>query len=271
MKNLLIFIMFLSLHSFSFGQDMADSKQMISKESKKEDETNIKTKEEGSEDDQTKEEPKKGSIAVNFLTNSFAGFHPAIFGNFPLKSGRPLTFYAVYWTNPAFGNTDTGTDFWFEHGVGTVFKAFNNNLIINPSLGFSHGKLLSGSEGGVVGDGIIPSVFLLHDSERFNVQFYLAYYKSLRSGGVSKDFVFNWVNPSVKLSKFFSVGLYYEQFVNTRDGDTGNSATSINQWVGGSVRFSTRGGHSLMIALGKNFSDVGAGEFHKISAFMPIH
>ena len=270
MKNLLILFMFFSLYSQGFSQDMAESKQRMSEETKQEKKPNVKTDEEANDDAQVEKEPEKGSLAINFLTNSFAGFHPAIFGNFPLKSGRPLTFYAVYWTNPAFGNTDTGTDFWFEHGVGTVFKAFDNNLIINPSLGFSHGKLLSGSEGGVVGDGIIPSVFLLHDSNKFNVQFYLAYYKSLRSGEVSKDFIFNWVNPSVKLSKFFSVGLYYEQFVNTRDGDTGNSATSINQWFGGSVRFSTGGGHSLMIALGKNFSDVGAKEFHKISAFMPI-
>ncbi|MEM7371992.1 MAG: DUF6733 family protein [Bacteroidota bacterium] len=215
-------------------------------------------------------ESATGSFAVNILHNSFAGIHPAIFGSIPTKKGPTITYYGVFWSNPAFGNPASGNDFWFEHGAGVAFTAFKQKLLINPSLGFAHGKLLSGHESTVVGDGIIPSVFMHYGSGRLAVDFYFAYYKALRQGpNASTDFIFNWVNPLIQVNKFFSIGAYYEQFVNTRTAEV-KSPTSINQWLGGSIKFSAGNGPSLMIAVGKNFSDIGGREFHKISASFPI-
>lgn len=222
---------------------------------------------------QSEEEPTEaatGSFAVNILHNSFAGIHPAIFGSIPTKKGPTVTYYGVFWSNPAFGNPATGNDFWFEHGAGVAFTAFSQKLLINPSLGFAHGKLLSGHESTVVGDGIIPSVFMHYGSGRLAVDFYFAYYKALRQGpNASTDFIFNWVNPLIQVNKFFSIGAYYEQFVNTRTAEV-KSPTSINQWLGGSIKFSAGNGPSLMVAVGKNFSNIGGREFHKISAAFPI-
>ncbi len=223
--------------------------------------------------DSTAEEKKPlppGTFAVNILHNSFAGIHPAVFGSIPTYKKFSISYYGVFWSNPAFGNPSSGNDFWFEHGAGIAFTALKQKLLINPSIGFAHGKLLSGHESTVVGDGIIPSVFMHYGQGKFSADFYFAYYKSLRQGpNASADFIFNWVNPSISLNKYFSLGLYYEQFVNTRTGEDGGF-TSINQWLGGSIRFSAGNGPSFMVAGGKNFSGGGGQDFHKISASFPI-
>ncbi len=213
---------------------------------------------------------KSGTLAINLLHNSFAGFHPGIFGSIPTPKSFSITYYGIYWTNPAFGSPSTGNDFWFEHGAGLAFKVLKGQLLVNPSLGLAHGKLLSGNEGAVAGDGIIPSIFLHHSSKWVTADFYFAFYKALSEGvNPSRDFIFNWVNPVFNINKFIGVGAYYEQFVNTRTGEV-NKLVDINQWLGGAIRFSTGKGASFTVALGKNFTNVGGNGFHKISMFIPI-
>ena len=115
----------------------------------------------------------------------------------------------------------------------------------------------------------MPSILALYNQGRFEFEFYLAYYKSLRKAGpVTRDFILNWVAPGVKVSKHLSVGAFYEQFLLTRV--TEGEPTSIYQWLGGYVKVPVGKGHSVRFASGKNlFSKNGTGEeFYKISVFL---
>lgn len=218
---------------------------------------------------QDKEKPP-GTFAVQILQNNAAGFYPLVLGSFGLKKNLSFTYYGVFWTNPSFGTQETGGDLWFEYGAGLGFKAANNNLFLNPSLGFTNGKFLSGADQNIIGDGIVPSLFALYNKGRFETEFYLSYYKSLRNeGAVTRDFVLNWVLPGVKLNDHVALGVHYEQFVNTRV--TGGEAASVYQWLGGYIRLTAGKGYSLRVSAGKNLYDGPiAPEFYKISVFLPL-
>ena len=217
-----------------------------------------------------KEEKLPASFAVQVLQNNAAGFYPLILGSFGLNSKLSFTYYGVFWTNASFGTLETGGDLWFEYGAGVAFKAANNKLFINPSLGFTNGKFLSGSNQSVVGDGIVPSVFALFNQGKFETEFYLSYYKALREEGpVTRDFVLNWVLPGIRISDHVALGVHYEQFVNTRV--TGGDGSSVYQWLGGYLRLTAGKGYSLRISAGKNLHEGAiAPEFYKIQVFLPL-
>lgn len=211
------------------------------------------------------------SFAVQILQNNAAGFYPLILGSFGIAPKLSFTYYGVFWTNSAFGTLETGSDLWFEYGFGLGFKAAQEKLFLNPSLGFTNGKFLSGGGSNVVGDGIVPSLFALYNQGIFETEFYLSYYKSLRSGGpVTRDFILNWVLPGIRINDHVALGVHYEQFVNTRvtDGDP----SSVYQWLGGYLRLTAGKGYSLRISAGKNMQEDSpfSSEFYKISVFLPL-
>ena len=217
-----------------------------------------------------KQEKLPATFAVQLLQNNAAGFYPLILGSFGLSHKLSFTYYGVFWTNPAFGTLESGGDLWFEYGAGVGFKAMNGDLFLNPSLGFTNGKFLSGGSQNVVGDGIVPSLFALYHKGRFETEFYLPYYKALREEGpVTRDFILNWVLPGVNISDHLALGVHYEQFVNTRV--TNGEGASVYQWLGGYVRLTAGKGYSLRISAGKNlYEGAIAPEFYKISVFLPL-
>ncbi len=226
--------------------------------------------------DDTKEMVEKEKLssgaALHIIHNSVAGFHPVFLGHIGLRPKLDLTFYTVFWTNPSFGTLDQGNDLWLETGVGLGFKTLENKLFINPSLGITSGKFLSGGNQTLLAEGFVPSIFLLYNDKRFEFEFYAAHYTAARKGGdVTKDFLLNWIVPGVKINSKFSVGAYYEQFVLTRI--TEGESHSIYQWMGGYAKVNIGNGHFLRFAAGKNlYKDVGASadEFYKFSAFIAL-
>ncbi len=218
----------------------------------------------------TKEKLGAGG-ALHIIHNSVAGFHPVFLGHVGLKPKLDLTFYTTFWTNPSFGSFEQGNDLWLETGVGLGIKALDGKLFINPSIGITSGKFLSGASQTMLAEGIVPSLFMLYNNKRFEFEFYLSHYKSVRNGGdVTKDFLLNWIVPGVKVHKGFSVGAYYEQFVLTRitEGDP----HSVYQWLGGYAKMNIGKGHFLRFAAGKNLhtADGTAPEFYKFSAFIAL-
>ena len=210
-------------------------------------------------------------MAVNIVQNNVGGFFPVFLGNINVRPNLNLTWYSVFWTNASFGTLEAGGDLWLEGGVGLGIAAAGGKLYLNPSLGFTHGKFLSGGEKTVLGDGVVPSLLAFYNHGRFEFEFYLAYYKALRNrGAVTKDFVLNWIAPGVKVNKHLSLGAFYEQFVLTRitEGDP----HSIYQWLGGYVKIPVGKGHFLRFAGGKNLANTSATgeEFYKISAFIAL-
>lgn len=214
---------------------------------------------------------RSSGLAVNIVQNNVGGFFPVFLGHVNLKPNLNATWYSVFWTNPSFGTLDVGGDLWLETGAGLGFSSPNGKWFVNPSIGFTHGKLLSGGERTAIGDGIVPSIMALYNDKVFEFEFYLAYYKALRKEGpVTKDFVLNWIAPGVKVSKSFSMGAFYEQFVLTRitEGDP----HSIYQWLGPYVKVPVGEGHFVRFAGGWNLANQEAtgNEFYKISAFIAL-
>jgi ABC-type dipeptide/oligopeptide/nickel transport system permease subunit len=109
-----------------------------------------------SQDHSNQNPPATFSLMIN-QDNAF-GFYPQVVGSFPINNKLSFSFYSIFWSNASFGTPDFGTDLWTEMGIGLSFSALNGKMIMNPSIGFTHGKLLSGGDQGVPFDGIAPNI-----------------------------------------------------------------------------------------------------------------
>ena len=144
------------------------------------------------------------SVALN-QDNAF-GFAPAVYGSFGIKEKLDFTYYGIFWTNHAY--TNEGGDAWTETGIGLGFPALDGKAYINPSLGFTHGSLLSNSPAGSFGEGIVPNVVAFYADDKLETEFYFGYYKALRDGGISADFILYWAYPGYVFSDKFAAGLH---------------------------------------------------------------
>ncbi len=175
----------------------------------------------------------------------------------------------MFWNNPNFGNLNSGSYLFLETGVGLGFNV--GKWYINPTLGFGHGKFLSGGTETRIAEGLIPNILILYNSGRFELEVYSAYYKNIRDMGDSRDLLLNWIIPGVKLTDHFSMGAFYEQFSQIQT-DNNLNEKSIYQFMGGYVKFRLNNGVWFRLAAGPNLSiDLGTSkEFYKIQAFIPI-
>ncbi|MEM1118907.1 MAG: DUF6733 family protein [Bacteroidota bacterium] len=206
------------------------------------------------------------SIALN-QDNAF-GFAPAVYGSFNVKEKFDFTYYGIFWTNHAY--TNEGGDAWTETGIGLGFTALQEKAYINPSLGFTHGSLLSNSPSGNFGEGIVPSVVAFYADEKLETELYFGYYKALRDGGNSADFILYWAYPGYIFSDKFSAGLHYEQFYLTRD-DSGISENQY-QWLGAYVKFSAGDKYTFRFSFGDNLGNnpLYSGSYYKLGVFVPL-
>ena len=224
------------------------------------------------QDQQNKKVPSKTTFAVDIKHNSVAGFYPVFLGSTALNEKLDLTFYSIFWNNAAFGNVQTGGDLFLETGIGLGFKLADGKWFINPTLGFAHGKFLSGGNSTRLAEGFVPNLFTLYNAGIFEFEGYVAYYKAIRKGGdVTRDFFLNWIVPGIKVNKRFSFGAYYEQFVLTRTSNN-LGEQSIYQWLGGYAKLTLNNGIWYRFAAGPNlYTDAGtSGEFYKAQAFIPF-
>ncbi|CAA0144377.1 DUF6733 family protein [Tenacibaculum maritimum] len=221
--------------------------------------------------EEKKKEKKKTSFAIMPIHNSVAGFNNVFLGSIELKKNLNLTFYSIFWNNPTFGNLQTGSDLFLETGVGLGFTAAKGKWYINPTLGFGHGKFLSGGTETRLAEGIIPSIFTVYNSGRFELEAYLAYYKNIRDEGNSRDLLLNWVIPGVKVTNNFSAGAFFEQFSQLQT-DNNLNEKEIYQFMGGYLKFSLNNGVWFRLAAGPNLAtSLGTSkEFYKVQAFIPL-
>jgi len=218
------------------------------------------------------EEKPASTLTVTVTQDAAFGFYPLASGSFGLTPKLSLTFYSIFWTNPSFANAGTGTDWFLETGAGIGFTPAEG-LLLNPAVGFTHGKLLSGGQQGVIADGMVPNLAAFYNKGRFESEFYGAYYKSLRKEGtVTTDYFLGWVYSGIVLHKHISVGAHYEQFRITRM--TNDNAKSLYHWLGGYLKFTLEKGYFLRFSAGKNFTDTKSGgypeEFYRLGLFLPF-
>lgn len=216
-------------------------------------------------------EEKKISFAIMPIHNSVAGYNNVFLGSIELKKNLNLTFYSIFWNNPNFGNLEKGSDLFLETGVGLGFTAANGKWYINPTLGFGHGKFLSGGTETRLAEGIIPNVLTVFNHKRFELEAYIAYYKNIRDEGNARDLLLNWIIPGIKVTKNFSMGAFYEQFTQLRTDDNLNEK-AIYQFMGGYMKLSLNNGIWFRFAAGPNLAtSLGTSkEFYKVQAFISL-
>jgi len=208
------------------------------------------------------------TFAVSLNQDNAFGFAPAVYGSFNVKEKFDFTYYGIFWTNHAY--TNEGGDAWTETGIGLGFPALDGKAYINPSLGFTHGSLLSNSPSGSFGERVVPNVVAFYADDKLETELYFGYYKALRDGGNSADFILYWAYPGYIFSEKFSAGLHYEQFYLTRD-DTGFSENQY-QWLGAYVKFTSGDKYTFRFSFGDNLADnqLYSGSYYKLSVFVPL-
>lgn len=215
------------------------------------------------------EPPSTFSILLN-QDNAF-GFYPQVAGSFPINDKLSFSFYSIFWSNAAYGSPDLGTDLWTEMGVGLSFNAFGDKMIINPSLGFTHGKLLSGGEKSVPFDGIVPNALAFVFTKKFEAELFASYYKALKKEGPETfDYFLYWAYPGVVLSDHVSVGGHYEGFALTRS--TSGASEMLYHWLGAYVKFNINNTYTLRFSTGTNLKEGDYSDgFYKLTMFASLH
>jgi hypothetical protein len=223
--------------------------------------------------------------------DSFFGFNPAIYGTYGLTDNVALAFNFTYWTMiSGVGVHDANP--WLETDVGLNLTFLDKRLSITPMIGFVHGQLLSSrggffpNGGGSVNqrttafEGAVPNLTMNYLDDRFEGEFYLGYYKSIRSeggspGGASTcattgdpaasgnclgpnqggnrgtwDFLHWWTNAGYRVNSMWSLGLHYEQLLTTRDNSAPGAAQDYFRWFGPYVEMKLAGGMAFRFTAG---------------------
>jgi hypothetical protein len=181
--------------------------------------------------------------------DSYFGFYVTGTGSYPIAKNKSVTFYANFWTNPVFGNASTGTDFWTEVGTGINFTCLNQQFNFNPTLGFTYGKVLSGGEKGVLGDGLVPGALASFHNRRIDINAGAVWFKALQhTGPVTTDYVWFWFVPGYRLSNHLTAGIHLEDFYQSRQ--TGAIPRNLYLWMGPYLQFNFKNGVFLKVAAG---------------------
>ncbi len=213
------------------------------------------------------------TFAIVLSQDNAFGFNPAVFGSFGLnaQSGVSFTFYSIFWTNPSYGTLIDGSDLWLETGAGISFTGLDGRLFLNPSIGLTHGRLLSDSPRGAVAEGIVPSVAALFSDGIFESELYFSWYKGLKNkGNNAGDYLLYWILPGVRVSKRVALGLHYEGFDRVRHarGDTGQQYA----WLGGFLKFNLSNRYIFRFSTGSNTAKNGiySDGFYKLAVTVAL-
>lgn len=221
------------------------------------------------QDEESPERPSTFAVGIS-MDNGF-GFYPTVYGSMGINETTDFTYYGVFWTNPSFGlpQTSFSSDLWLESGIGIGFDAFNGTAYFNPSLGFTHGKLLSGGRESILFDGIVPSLTAYFYPGSFDGELFISYYQHLRKQSDNTlDFLYYWVYPGFWLSDKISAGAHYEGVYINFGGTT---LESSYQWLGPYIKFYVGSKYMFRFSGGINLKEgVYAREFYKLSIYFPL-
>jgi hypothetical protein len=211
-----------------------------------------------------------GTFSLALSQDDIFGFYPAVYGSLPIKTNLDLTLYGIFWTNPSFGTLANGADSWLETGFGLGIPSANGTLFFNPFIGFTHGKLLSGGQSGVIGDGIVPGVAAVYNKDNLECEIFGSWYKALRKEGpVTADYILYWFLPGYKVSRRVTAGLHYEGFVLSRL--TGSNAEMQYHVLGAFVKFNAGERFIFRFSAGKNLKkEFYSPDFYKLNLLIPF-
>ncbi len=220
--------------------------------------------------------PPSSSFGITFTMENAFGFYPVVYGSLGLSEGIDFTYYGALWTNPSFGfpQTTFSSDLWLENSVGLGFKAMDGIAYINPSLGFTHGKFLSGGDQSVAFEGIVPSLALYFKPGNWESEIYFSLYQHLRNevtdpiNRSTADFIFYWITPGYRISDRFALGVHFEGLF-LKFGDA--SFDSSYQWLGPYIKFISNKKYEFRFMAGPNLKKgIYADEFYKLTTNIPL-
>jgi hypothetical protein len=220
---------------------------------------------------------RASTFGISFTMENAFGFYPVIYGTVGLSSTVDLTFYGVMWTNPSFGfpQTTFSSDLWLENSFGIGFNALGGSAYVNPALGFTHGKFLSGGDQSVAFEGFVPSLSLYLYPGKMDTEVYFSLYQHLRDevtdpvNRVTADMIFYWLTPGFWVNDHISLGIHYEGlFLKFGEGDFESSY----HWLGPYIKIRTRGKYDFRFMAGPNLKEgIYADEFYKLSTNIPLN
>lgn len=232
------------------------------------------------------------SVTMAMQADSFFGFNPSIYGTYGLTDNVALAFNFTYWTMiSGVGVHDANP--WLETDIGLNLTFLDKRLSITPMIGFVHGQLLSSrggffpNGGGSVNErttafeGAVPNLTMNYLDNNFEGEFYLGYYKAIRSEGGSPsdpgpncgagaanclgpqagggrgtwDFLHWWANAGYRVNSMWSLGVHYEQLLTTRDNSGPSAAQDYYRWLGPYVEMKLAGGMAFRFTAGHDFTD----------------
>lgn len=235
------------------------------------------------------------SVTMAMQADSFFGFNPQIYGTYGLTDNIALAFNVTYWTMiSGVGVHDNNP--WLETDVGVNLTFLDKRLSVTPMIGFVHGQLLSSrggffpNGGGSVNErttafeGAVPNITINYLDDRFEGEFYLGYYKAIRSEGGDPgaattctvigdpgggnclgpnqggnrgtwDFLHYWANAGYRLNSMWSVGAHYEHLLTTRDNSAPGAQQDYYRWIGPYVEMKLPGGMAFRFTSGKDLTD----------------
>jgi hypothetical protein len=209
------------------------------------------------------------SVTMAMQADTFFGFNPSIYGTYGLRDNLALAFNVTYWTMiSGIGVHDNNP--WLETDIGVNVTFLDKRLSVTPMLGFVHGQLLSSrggffpNGGGSVNErstafeGAVPNLTMNWLDDRFEGEFYMGYYKALRSEGGNRgtwDFLHYWANAGVRLNSMWSVGVHYEHLLTTRDNSAPGAQQDYYRWLGPYMEMKLAGGMAFRFTTGHDFTD----------------
>ena len=230
----------------------------------------------GQEEEATTE-TRASTFGISLIQENAFGFYPVVYGSIGLSDQIDFTFYGAFWTNPSFGfpQTTFSSDLWLENSFGIGFPAFGGNAYINPSLGFTHGKFLSGGDQSVAFEGIVPSLSLYFTPGKMDTEIFIGLYQHLRDevtdpiNRSTADFLFYWLTPGFWVGNNVSIGAHYEAlYLKFGEGDYESSY----QWLGPYIKLRVNDKFEVKFAAGPNLKEgVYADEFYKLSTNIPLN
>ncbi len=207
---------------------------------------------------------RQSSFSVSLSQDPQLGFYPAITGSIPIGEKTDLTFYGIFWTQDILAGNQGGLNLLTEFGFGVNFSLLDGALNINPSLGFCHGNYASGGGKAVIGDNIVPSLFIGYSENDFNLNFATYYYNYLRKESKKNPLIhlFEYVfKTNYNFSKYLNAGIFYDHYLYANNYsfiDPNKDKIKFNTVycaVGPEIKLSFKENASVAFAIGPDFAD----------------
>ena len=207
---------------------------------------------------------REPSFSVTLNQDPLLGFYPGVSGSIPIGETTDFTFYGTFWTQDELAGKQGGLNLLTEFGFGLNFILLDGNMNINPVIGFGHGNYQSGGGRAVVGDNIVPSLYMDYTAGDMFFSFSTFYDIYLRKEAKNTPLVhlFDYVfKANYNFSKYFNAGVFVDHYLYADDKsfiNPNDDKIKFNTFyfaVGPEITINFKENASVTFSLGPDFVD----------------